>query len=63
MIGYSSGFNDYTNQESLGDNMSWYVTRTIYRNAILQENRANLFRLTNQSNNTMQELVSSQYER
>tara|TARA_R110000765_G_scaffold119200_1_gene214032 strand:+ start:1217 stop:2815 length:1599 start_codon:yes stop_codon:yes gene_type:complete len=63
MLGYNAEFSEYSNQEGLQDNMNWYISRTIYRNAVLSENRMNLFSLTNSSDNLMQQLISSQYNR
>jgi hypothetical protein len=63
MLGFNQGFNNYASQSALLDNSNWYVTKTIYRNAIMTENRATLFRLTGASDRTMQTLISSQYQR
>jgi hypothetical protein len=63
MLGFNQGFNNYASQSALLDNSNWYVTKTIYRNAIITENRATLFRLTGASDRTMQTLISSQYQR
>ena len=62
-LGYKSGFSDYTGQAQLTDQEDWYISKTMYRNKKIDDNKFSFYMMAGKTQQKLQEMIRSQYER
>jgi hypothetical protein len=60
-IGYTAGFSEYTSQEQLLDQQSWYDRSQVYKGQKTVDNKWSLYMMASKSDKKMQEMILSQY--
>jgi hypothetical protein len=61
-IGYTAGFSEYTSQEQLLDQQSWYDRSQVYKGQKTVDNKWSLYMMASKSDKKMQEMILSQYQ-
>ena len=61
-IGYTAGFSEYTSQEQLLDQQSWYDRSQVYKGQKTVDNKLGLYMMASKSDKKMQEMIISQYQ-
>ena len=62
-LGYKSGFSDYTGQAQLTDQEDWYISRTMYRDKKIDDNKFSFYMMAGKTQKKLQEMIRSQYEK
>ena len=62
-IGYSSGFSEYTSQAQLADKQSWYDSSQVYKGQKTVDNVVSFYRMSGRTQEKLQEMIHSQYNR
>ena len=62
-IGYKAGFSEYTGQAQLTDQEDWYVSKTMYRNKKIDDNKFSFYMMAGKTQQKLQEMIRSQYEK
>tara|TARA_R110001592_G_scaffold162896_1_gene396500 strand:- start:512 stop:1882 length:1371 start_codon:yes stop_codon:yes gene_type:complete len=62
-IGYSAGFSEYTSQAQLADKQSWYDSSQVYKGQKTADNVAGFYRMAGKTQEKLQEMIHSQYNR
>ena len=62
-LGYKSGFSDYTGQAQLTDQEDWYMSKTMYRDKKIDDNKFSFYMMAGKTQQKLQEMIRSQYER
>ena len=61
-IGYSSGFSDYTGQAQLSDRDDWYISKTLYKDNKIDDNKFSFYMMAGKTQKKLQEMINSQYK-
>ena len=62
-LGYKSGFSDYTGQAQLTDQEDWYISKTMYRDKKIDDNKFSFYMMAGKTQKKLQEMIRSQYEK
>jgi len=62
-IGYSAGFSEYASQTQLADKQSWYDSSQVYKGQKTADNVAGFYRMAGKTQEKLQEMIRSQYNR
>ena len=60
-IGYTAGFSDYTNQEQISDRDSWYISKTMYKDKKIDDNKFSFYMMAGKTQQKLQQMINSQY--
>ena len=60
-IGYTAGFSDYTGQEQLSDRDDWYISKTMYKDNKIDDNKFSFYMMAGKTQQKLQEMINSQY--
>ena len=61
-IGYKAGFSEYTGQEQLSDKDDWYISKTLYKDNRIDDNKFSFYVMAGKTQQKLQEMIKSQYE-
>ena len=61
-IGYKSGFSDYTGQEQLSDRDDWYISKTMYKDNKIDDNKFSFYMMAGKTQVKLQKMINSQYQ-
>ena len=61
-IGYKAGFSEYTGQEQLSDRDDWYISKTLYKDNRIDDNKFSFYVMAGKTQQKLQEMIKSQYE-
>ena len=61
-IGYTAGFSDYTGQEQLSDRDDWYISKTMYKDNKIDDNKFSFYMMAGKTQQKLQEMINSQYQ-
>ena len=60
-IGYTAGFSDYTGQEQISDKDDWYISKTMYKDNKIDDNKFSFYMMAGKTQQKLQEMINSQY--
>ncbi len=60
-IGYTAGFSDYTGQEQISDRDGWYISKTLYKDNKIDDNKFSFYMMAGQTQAKLQKMINSQY--
>ena len=60
-IGYTAGFSDYTGQEQLSDRDDWYISKTLYKDKKIDDNKFSFYMMAGKTQAKLQKMINSQY--
>jgi hypothetical protein len=61
-IGYTAGFSDYTGQEQLSDRDDWYISKTMYKDNKIDDNKFSFYMMAGKTQAKLQKMINSQYQ-
>jgi hypothetical protein len=61
-IGYTAGFSDYTGQEQISDKDDWYISKTMYKDNKIDDNKFSFYMMAGKTQQKLQEMINSQYQ-
>ena len=61
-LGYSAGFSQYTDQTQIADNDDWYMTKSMYKDKKIDDNKMSFYMMAGKTQVKLQEMIRSQYE-
>ena len=61
-IGYSAGFSQYTDQSQISDNDDWYMTKTMYKDKKIDDNKLSFYMMAGKTQQKLQKMINSQYD-
>ena len=60
-IGYTAGFSDYTDQTQLSDRDDWYISKTLYKDKKIDDNKFSFYMMAGKTQAKLQKMINSQY--
>ena len=60
-IGYTAGFSDYTGQEQISDRDGWYISKTLYKDNKIDDNKFSFYMMAGKTQAKLQKMINSQY--
>ena len=60
-IGYTAGFSDYTDQAQLSDRDDWYISKTLYKDKKIDDNKMSFYMMAGKTQAKLQKMINSQY--
>jgi hypothetical protein len=61
-IGYTAGFSDYTGQEQISDKDDWYISKTMYKDNKIDDNKFSFYMMAGKTQAKLQKMINSQYQ-
>ena len=61
-IGYTAGFSDYTGQEQISDRDDWYISKTMYKDNKIDDNKFSFYMMAGKTQAKLQQMINSQYQ-
>ena len=62
-LGYKAGFSDYTGKEQLLDRDEWYVSKIMYKDKKIDDNKLSFYMMAGKTQAKLQKMIDSQYNR
>mgnify|MGYP006160408023 CR=1 FL=1 len=60
-IGYTAGFSDYTGQEQISDRDDWYISKSLYKDKKIDDNKFSFYMMAGKTQAKLQKMINSQY--
>ena len=60
-IGYTAGFSEYTGQEQISDRDGWYISKTLYKDNKIDDNKFSFYMMAGKTQAKLQKMINSQY--
>jgi len=60
-IGYTVGFSEYTEQEQISDRDGWYISKTLYKDNKIDDNKFSFYMMAGKTQAKLQKMINSQY--